>query len=80
MEQIKTTAQPTGNEMVIDRQAFALSLKTYRLRNGLTQQQLGDIMKTSRYTIIRAENCKNITWESAYRVFAKLSRLLEAER
>lgn len=80
MEQITTTAKPAGGAMDIDREEFALSLKTYRLRQGLTQKQLGERMGVSRYTIIRAETCKNITWESAYRIFAKLSRLLEAER
>lgn len=80
MEQISTTAKPAGTSMEINREEFALSLKTYRLRQGLTQKQLGERMGVSRYTIIRAEKCKNITWESAYRIFAKLSRLLEAER
>ena len=73
MEQIKVECKPDGLEMDIDKQQFALALKTWRLRKGLTQQQLGERWGLSRFTVMRAENAKNVTWEIAYRLFAKLS-------
>lgn len=68
-----------GLSIDIDRQQFSLALKTWRLRRGLTQQQLGERWGCSRYTIIRAESAKNITWEMAYRMFARLSEELQKE-
>lgn len=68
-----------GLSMDIDKEAFALALKTWRLRNGLTQRQAGERFGCSRYTIIRAENARDITWEMAYRMFAKLANELRKE-
>lgn len=79
MKTIKVEMKPVGLEMEIDKQQFALALKTWRLRQGLSQQAVGDIFGCSRYTIMRAEGAKNITWEQAYRLFAKLSKELEKE-
>ena len=79
MEQINATMTPKGLEMECDKQEFALALKTWRLRRGLTQQQVGDLFGCSRYTIMRAENAKDVTWESAYKLFAKLSTQLSKE-
>ena len=79
MEQIKVEAKQNGLEMDIDRETFAMSLKTWRLRQGLTQLQVGDRWGCSRYTIMRAENAKGITWMQAYRLFAKLSEELRKE-
>lgn len=65
--------------MDADRQQVALAVKTYRLRRGMTQQQLGDRWGCSRWTIIRIEQAKNVSWESAYKVFARLSDELAEE-
>ena len=54
MKQIKVDAKPKGLEMEIDRQQFALALKTWRLRAGYTQRELAERWNTSRYTILRA--------------------------
>lgn len=62
-----------------DAKAFGLELKKYRLRQGLTQRQLGEKWGLSRYTIIRAETGTNISWESAYRLFAKLTYSMRDE-
>ena len=67
-------------KMSADKNEVALALKTWRLRQGLTQKQLGLRWGISRYTIIRAESAKDITWEMAYRIFAKLSGELQQER
>lgn len=79
MKTIKAEMKKVGLTMEIDRQDFALALKTWRLRQGLTQTQAGERFGCSRYTIIRAENGKDITWEMAYRLFARLSEELRKE-
>lgn len=79
MEEVKVTMKPNGLSMEIDKQEFALALKTWRLRQGLTQEQVGTMWNCSRWTIMRAESGKNITWQMAYRMFAKLSHELRRE-
>lgn len=79
METIKVTMKQKGLIMEADKNEFALALKTWRLRNGLTQAQVGERWNCSRFTIIRAERAKNLTWEMAYRLFAKLSDELRKE-
>ena len=66
-------------KMEADKNEVALALKTWRLRQGLTQKRLGERWGMSRYTIMRAESASNITWEMAYRIFAKLSSELQKE-
>ena len=65
--------------MDVDKNEFALALKTWRLRQGLTQRQVGERFGCSRYTVMRAENAKEVTWEMAYRLFAKLANELRKE-
>lgn len=79
MEQIKVEMKQNGLDMEVDKQQFAMALKTWRLRRGLTQAQVGQRWGCSRYTIMRAENARNVTWEIAYRLFAKLSVELQKE-
>lgn len=71
--------KPKGLEMDVNKEQFALALKTWRLRMGLTQGQVGKRWGCSRWTILRAEKCKNLTWEMAYRMFARLSWELRNE-
>ena len=77
--QIKVEMKQQGLTMQTDQQDFALALKTWRLRQGLTQTQVGQLWGCSRFTVMRAENAKNLTWEMAYRLFAKLSDELRKE-
>ena len=79
MEKIEVKMKPNGLSMEIDKNEFALALKTWRLRHAYTQAQVGARWNTSRYTIMRAENAKNITWEQAYKLFARLSEELRKE-
>lgn len=79
MTEIKVEMKPKGLEMEVDKNEFALALKTWRLRSGLTQKQVSDKWGCSRFTIMRAENAKNVTWEMAYRLFARLSDELRKE-
>lgn len=73
------TMKPNGLSMDIDKQEFALALKTWRLRQDMTQKEVGERWGCSRFTIMRAEKAKNITWEMAYRLFAKLAEELRKE-
>lgn len=79
MEQIKVEMKPNGLAMDVDRQEFALALKTWRLRQGYTQKEVAQRWGCSRFTILRAESAREITWEMAYRLFARLSDELRKE-
>lgn len=79
MKQVKVEMKRQGLEMEINQQDFAMALKTWRLRQGLTQSEVGKRWGCSRFTIIRAERAKNVTWEMAYKLFAKLAGELEKE-
>lgn len=71
--------KPNGLAMDVDKNEFALALKTWRLRQGLTQAQVGQRWGCSRFTVMRAECAKQLTWEMAYRLFAKLADELRKE-
>lgn len=79
MKKIEVKMERVGLTLDIDKEAFAVALKTWRLRNGLTQAQAGEKWGLSRYTIMRAESGKDITWQTAYRMFARLSEELRKE-
>lgn len=79
MEQIKLEMKANGLSMETDKNEFALTLKTWRLRTGITQSALARRWGCSRYTIMRAESAKDITWEMAYRLFVRLSDELRKE-
>lgn len=68
-----------GLTMQASRDDMALALKTYRLRAGLTQEELAKQWGTSRYTLLRIERGKACSWMTAYRIFAKLSDALARE-
>lgn len=79
MEQIKVEMKQNGLAMDVDKEEFAMALKTWRLRQGLTQRQVGEMWGCSRFTIMRAETAKSVTWEMAYKLFAKLAAELRKE-
>lgn len=79
MKQIKVEMKPAGLSMEVDKNEFALALKTWRLRQGLTQKEVAMRWGCSRFTIMKAENAKQVTWEMAYRLFARLSDELRKE-
>lgn len=68
-----------GMGIDIDRETFALTLRMYRLRQNMTQAALGAAWGLSRYTIMRAEKGKGISWEQAYKLFVKLATALQKE-
>lgn len=75
MEQMKQD----GLSMQIDKESFAMELKKWRLRQNLTQKEVATRWGCSRFTIMRAERAKEITWEMAYKMFTKLSHELRNE-
>lgn len=79
MEQIKVESKREGLSMQMDREQFAVALKTWRIRQGYTQTQVAQRWQTSRFTIIKAEHAGSLSWEMAYRLFARLSQELERE-
>lgn len=68
-----------GLKLDINREEFALELKTWRLRKGFTQSQVASKFGCSRFSIIRAEQAKSITWELAYKLFMNLLHELKSE-
>lgn len=79
MEKITVEMKSNGLTMEADRNEFALALKTWRLRQGLTQKEVAGRFNCSRFTIMKAENAQKITWEMAYRLFSCLSKELSKE-
>lgn len=61
-----------GSRMEADQEAFALTLRAWRIRNNLTQRQAAAAIGVSRDTILRAENCRHVSWEQLYRIFVHI--------
>lgn len=72
-------AKQKGLELEINRENLAMELKKYRLRRGLTQQELAAIWNTNRWVIIRAEGAKSLSWEQAYKIFYLLNKSIQNE-
>lgn len=79
MEHIKATMTQRGLVLDTNAEQLAMSLKTYRLRHGMTQQQLAEKWGCSRYTIMRLETMKRVTWEMTYKIFNLLLIAIRAE-
>lgn len=79
MKKIKVEFKQKGLSVDADREQFAMALKTWRLRQNLTQQQVAEKWGTSRYTIIKCETAKPVSWMQAYKIFAHLAEELKNE-
>lgn len=79
MTKIVAEMKPQGVTMEVDRQQFALALKTWRLRSNKTQKEVAQEWGTSRFTIMKAEKGAGISWEQAYKLFSHLSQELRKE-
>lgn len=79
MEKIEAKMERNGLRMETDREEFAMALKTWRLRSGQSQDEVARRWGCSRYTILRAERAKQISWMMAYRLFAHLAEELRKE-
>lgn len=71
-EDVKQLIKPNGIRVDVNREEFALQLKTWRLRSRLTQVQVARRWGVSRYTIMRAENGTPIDWTTSYKLFVSL--------
>lgn len=80
MAEIECKMERRGLTMETDVEEFAMALKTWRLRTGKSQAEVAEEWKCSRYTILRAERGKKISWMMAYRLFAHLAKELEREK
>ena len=79
MEEIIVRTEARDLSVEVDRNAFARALVTWRLRRGLQQREVADMFGCSRYTIMRAEAGKKMSWKMAYRLFACLAEELRKE-
>ena len=66
-------------EMRECQKAYFRSRDQLTLRAALTQSAVARRWGVSRFTIMRAEAGRTITWEMAYRLFNQLSHELENE-
>ena len=63
----------------IDKKALAQELATWRIRSGLTQREAAERFNVSRYSILRAENMREIGIAMTYRISAALARAIREE-
>lgn len=60
--------------IVADMESFALSLKLWRVRHGLTQKEMAARAGVSRHTVMRAEAAKeSVNWQSIYKLFCLIA-------
>ena len=69
-----------GLTLTADRCDVSIAIKTYRLRQNLTQEQLAEQWGISRYTIMRLEAARPVSWEMTYKVWARLTDALTNEQ
>lgn len=69
-----------GLTLTADRCDVSIAIKTYRLRQDLTQEQLAEQWGISRYTIMRLEAARPVSWEMTYKVWARLTEALTNEQ
>ena len=80
MQKITVEMTPNKLTMEIDREAFAIALKTWRIRHALTQAEAAKKLHTSRSAVNRVENGHdNIGWMTCYKMFYHLANELKTE-
>lgn len=73
------TEQERIAEVGHSRQEIGLEVAKFRIRNGLTQAQLAERWGMSRYSIIRAEKGKAVSWKFTYAIASRLTQELRKE-
>lgn len=68
-----------GTRIYADFEKLAVMVLKYRIRQGLSQRELGERWGVSRWTIIRIERGRKVTPMTAYKCFNKLAQALERE-
>lgn len=70
MEQLVIKLERQGTDLVTNQEEFAVAVKMWRVRNGMTQQELAQKAGLSRYTIMRVEGAKRVAdWKTVYKLF-----------
>lgn len=70
MKELTVTLKQEGTDLITNREDFAVAVKTWRIRHGMTQKELAAAAGISRYTIMRVENASNETsWITMYKLF-----------
>lgn len=70
MKELVVTLKQEGTDLIANREDFAVAVKTWRIRHGMTQKELAAAAGISRYTIMRVENASNETsWITMYKLF-----------
>lgn len=80
MEDLRVTMKQNGLKVESNKEDVAIAVKTFRLRKGWTQEQLARHWGCSRYTIIRIEKAKQLSWEMAYKTVVRLWEDLRKEK
>ena len=69
-EELTITLKREGTDLITNREEFAVAVKTWRVRHGMTQRQLAAAAGLSRYTVMRVENASRETnWITIYKLF-----------
>ncbi len=79
MENLTLTMKQVGPTLEVDREEFAVHLKMWRIRKGLSQIQAAKVLGLSRFTVIEIEKGRHVSMITAYRVFNKLAEELRKE-
>lgn len=79
MEKYQATMTRRGLVLDTNAEELAMMLKTYRLRQNLTQEELAEKWGCSRYTILRLERCRRVAWETTYKIFNNLVKAVALE-
>lgn len=73
MEKIDIEFKPVGLSLETDVEHFALALKMWRIRRGISQREAAEICNVSRHSILRAEAGNPSSWKVLYRIFSVMS-------
>lgn len=65
--------RPVGVKLDADMESFALGIKMWRIRHGLSQKQAARLAGVCRETWNRCEQARGINWRTLYKVFAFIS-------
>lgn len=68
-----------GIMLETDVPTFAVALRTWRIRQNMSQEQVARRWGVSRHTILRCESGKDQHWTTRYRLFYCLCKELNAE-
>lgn len=74
MEELKIEFKPVGLKLDTDREHFAVALRMWRVRHGLTQREAAKRIGVSRHSIIRCEGGKEPSMWMMYKIFCVMSQ------